>query len=32
MAAAGQARIGARYSGAGLSAALTAAYRPDWPA
>jgi glycosyltransferase involved in cell wall biosynthesis len=32
MAAAGQARIGARYSGAGLSAVLTAAYRPDWPA
>jgi glycosyltransferase involved in cell wall biosynthesis len=32
MAAAGQARIGARYSQAGLSAALTAAYRPDWPA
>jgi glycosyltransferase involved in cell wall biosynthesis len=32
MAAAGQARIGARYSAAGLSAALTAAYRPDWAA
>jgi len=32
MAAAGQARIGARYSAAGLSAALTEAYRPDWPA
>jgi glycosyltransferase involved in cell wall biosynthesis len=29
MAAAGQARIGARYSPAGLTAALTAAYRPD---